>query len=248
MLKHPTIDQLRALGLVGMAEALEDQGRDAHARDLPFEDRLALLVDREVAHRETKRTATRLRQARLRIDDCMEDIDHQAPRGLDRTLTARLASCQWIRDGLNLLVTGPTGVGKTWIACALGNQACRQNLSVRYARTPRLLEDLILARADGRYPRLLKALAKVNLLILDDWGIAPMTAEQRRHLLEVIDDRAGRSATIITSQLPVADWHAAVGDATLADAILDRLIHSAHRIDLIGESMRRKAAATAMEA
>ena len=232
MLRHPTIDQLHALGLIGMAQALEDQGRDPNLRDLVFEDRLALLVEREIASRDTRRTAIRLRKAKLRVSAAVEGIDYHAPRGLDRTLVARLAACQWIGDARNLLVSGATGTGKTWLACAFGHAACRQNLSVLYARTPRLLEELVLARADGRYPRLLKALAKVNLLILDDWGVAPMVAEQRRHLLEVIDDRVGRSATLITSQLPVADWYAAIGDATLADAIVDRLVHNAYLIDL----------------
>ncbi len=244
MLRHPTIDQLYGLGLIGMAQALQDQGRDPNLRDLVFEDRLALLVEREIASRDTKRTAIRLRKAKLRVSAVVEDIDYHAPRGLDRTLVARIAACQWIGDARNLLVTGKTGTGKTWLACAFGHAACRHNLSVLYARTPRLLEELVLARADGRYPRLLKTLAKVNLLILDDWGVAPMAAEQRRHLLEVIDDRVGRSATLITSQFAVNHWHQLIGDATLADAILDRLVHNAYRIDLDGESMRRCAADT----
>ena len=214
MLRHPTVDHLHALGLLGMAQALEDQGRDPAALALPFEDRLALLLDREASHRETKRTLARLRHAKLRVSAQLEDIDYRAPRGLDRGLMARLAGGQWVRDGLNLLITGPTGVGKTWLACAFGHRACRDNLSVLYTRTPRLLEDLALARADGRYPRLLKTLARVQLLILDDWGVTPMTADQRRDLLEVIDDRTGRAATLITSQLPVPEWHAAIGEPT----------------------------------
>ena len=248
MLRHPTVDHLHALGLLGMAQALEDQGRDPAALALPFEDRLALLLDREASHRETKRTLARLRHAKLRVSAQLEDIDYRAPRGLDRGLMAKLASGQWVRDGLNLLITEPTGVGKTWLACAFGHRACRNNLSVLYTRTPRLLEDLALARADGRYPRLLKTLARVQLLILDDWGVTPMTADQRRDLLEVIDDRTGRAATLITSQLPVPEWHAAIGGLTLADAILDRVLHSAHRIELAGESMRKRSALAATTA
>jgi DNA replication protein DnaC len=186
-----------------------------------------------------------LRRAQLRQHAAIEDVDYRTPRGLDRALFQRLAGGQWIAEHQNLLITGPCGVGKSWLACALAHKACRDNRSVLYARLPRLLEDLALARADGRYPRLLKSLARVELLVLDDWGLAPLTAEHRRDLLEVVDDRHERAATLITSQLPVDRWHDTIGDPTLADAILDRLVHNAHRIALTGESLRRRRGAKA---
>lgn len=240
MLTHPTIEELKTLGLSGMAEALSEHLDDASVREMTFEDRLAILVDRERRHRETRRYRTRLRQAQLRLKAHIEDVDYSAGRGLDRGLIGHLASNQWIRDGRNLLIVGASGVGKTWLACAFGEKACRANLGVRYHRLPRLLEDLALARTDGRYAQLLKRLARADLLILDDWGLASMTPEQRRDLLEVLDDRCGRAATLVTSQFPVAQWHELIGEATVADAILDRLIHNAHRIELEGESMRKR--------
>jgi len=238
MLHHPTVNQLEALGFHGMANALAEQMNDKASLELSFEDRLAMLVDREAAWRETKRYQW-LRHAKLRLDASVEDIDWRAARGLDRTLVMKLAGGRWIDDAINLLVTGATGAGKTWIACAFGHKACRDNRPVLYARMPRLMEELAIARADGRYPRLLTRIAKVKLLILDDWAITPMTAEQRRDLLEIVEDRSGRASTLIASQIPIADWHAAIGDTTLADAILDRLVHNAYRIELKGDSMRK---------
>lgn len=239
MLTHPTLDRLIALGLTGMAKAFDDQRRQPDVAALPFEDRLAIMIDREVVERQNKSLATRLKFAGLRHAAVVEDIDLTTPRGLDRALFASLVAGDWIERKLNLLIIGPTGVGKSWIACALGHKACRDDRSVLYHRLPRLLEALALARGDGRYGRLLARIARIELLILDDWGLAPLTAEQRRDLLEIVDDRHGRASTIVTSQVPVEHWHDVIGDPTLADAILDRLIHNAHRLVLKGESMRK---------
>jgi len=248
MLRHPTAARLEALGFHGMAGAFDEQIVDPAVAGLGFEDRFALLVDRESAWRDTKRLQARLRHARLRVQAAIEDIDFRAPRGLDRALVLQLAEGRWITEGVNLIITGPTGSGKTWLSCAFGHRAARDDHSVLYARTPRLLEDLAVARADGRYPRLLASIAKVRLLILDDWAITPMTPDQRRDLLEVVEDRCGRASTLIASQIPVAAWHGAIGDATLADAILDRLVHSSHRIEIKGESMRKRLAEKALGA
>jgi DNA replication protein DnaC len=239
MLSHPTSDRLRELGLIGMARALEEQRRQPASAELDFEARLALLVDREALERDGKRLATRLRFAGLRHQATPEDVDYRAARGLDRALFQRLTGGEWIERHQNLLVTGPTGTGKTWLACALGHRACRDNRFVLYQRVPRLLEALGLARGDGRYARMLKSLGRVQLLILDDWGITPLTAEQRRDLMEIIDDRHDRASTIVTSQVPVDRWHEHIGNPTIADAVLDRLVHGAHRIELKGESMRK---------
>jgi len=238
MLKHPTHERLFALGLTGMAHAWEEQQKQDLA-DLSFEDRLALLIDREMVERENKRTKARLRVATLRQPATPEDVDYRAARGLDRTTFVRLTSGEWIDQHQNLLITGPTGTGKTWLACALGHRACRDNRATLYQRVPRLLEALALARGDGRYARILKSLVRVQLLILDDWGLVPLTQDQRRDVLEIIDDRFGRASTIVTSQLPVDHWHSHIGDPTIADAVLDRLLHTAHRIELKGDSMRK---------
>ena len=239
MLRHPTLEQLHQLGLIGMAKAFEELGGSRDGDALGFDDRLAILVEREAAWRASKRTEARLRQAKLRQRAAVEDVDYRTPRGLDRALFQKLIGGQWIADHQNLLITGPCGVGKSWLACALAHKACRDNRRVLYVRLPRLLEDLALARADGRYPRLLKSLARIELLVLDDWGLAPPSAEQRRDLLEIVDDRHDRASTLITSQLPVDRWHDMIGDPTLADAILDRLVHNAHRIDMRGDFVRK---------
>ncbi|MBK1674566.1 AAA family ATPase [Ectothiorhodospira shaposhnikovii] len=242
MLNHPSLDKLSALRLNGMHKALSEQLAMPDIDTLSFEERLGLLIDREMTERENRQLQTRLRQARLRHRACLEDLDTRTPRGLDKHLLTHLSTCQWIREGLNLLILGPTGVGKTWIACALAQQACRQGLTSRYLRVPRLFEDLHLAHADGSFPKLMATYAKTDLIVLDDWGLASLDTSARRDLLELLDDRHGRRSTLITSQLPVDHWHEVIGDPTLADAILDRLVHNAYRITLKGESMRKRKA------
>jgi DNA replication protein DnaC len=239
MLTHPTHDRLIALGLVGMAKAFEEQRQQPNVASLTFEERLGLLVDREAIERENKRLVTRLKFANLRQNATIEDLNTKAARGLDKALFAKLATGEWIARRQDLLITGKTGTGKSWLACALGHKACRDDRPVLYHRVPRLLDALALARGDGRHARLLKSLARAQLLILDDWGLAPMTSEQGRDLLEIVDDRHGRASTIVTSQLPVGDWHDVIADPTVADAVLDRLVHTAHRLSLNGESLRK---------
>jgi len=242
MLTHPTLNRLVTLGLTGMAKAFDEQQRQPDIAALGFEERFALLVDREATERENKRLVNRLRFAKLRQNAVVEDIDMTALRGLDKALFQKLVASEWIERHQNLLIIGPTGIGKSWIACALGHKACRDNHSVIYRRLPRLFDALALARGDGQHARLLKMLARVELLILDDWGLAPMLADQRRDMLEIMEDRHGRGSTIVTSQLPVEHWHEIIADPTIADAILDRLVHNAHRLTLKGESLRKAAA------
>lgn len=242
MLNHPTLDKLRELKLTGMKDALEEQQHMRDIEALDFEERLGLLVDREITERAGRRLKTRLRNARLREQAAIEDLDYRHPRGLDKALMQSLIGGQWIRKQLNLLITGPTGVGKTWIACALAHKACRDGFTAQYRRVSRLFDELSYAHADGRYPLLMKKLAGTDVLVIDDWGLTKLTAAQRRDLLEVLDDRHNRKSTLVTSQLPVEHWHKIIGDPTLADAILDRLVHNAYRIQLQGESMRKHAA------
>jgi len=242
MLTHPTEQRLIALGLAGMAKALEEQRRLPDMAALAFEERLGLMVDREAIERQNKRLVTRLKFAGLRQNAVVEDLDTKTPRGLDKLLFAKLAAGDWIDQHQNLIVIGPTGVGKSWISCALAHTACRNDRSVLYHRVPRLFDALALARGDGRHARLLKTIARVELLILDDWGLASLTPAQGRDLLEIVDDRHGRGSTIVTSQLPVEQWHEAIANPTVADAILDRLVHNAHRLTLKGDSLRKAAA------
>ena len=248
MLIHPTHERLIALGLAGMARAFDEQRASPDLAALTFEDRVGILADREAAERDTKRMTARLKFAALRQDACVEDIDVRTPRGLDRPLLARLVAGDWIDRHNNLAICGPTGVGKSWIACALGHKACRDGRSVFYQRVPRLFEALALARGDGRHARMLKTLARVELLILDDWGLSVLTQSQRIDLLEILEDRNGRGSTLVTSQVPIEQWHEVIGDPTLADAILDRLIHNAHRLNMTGDSMRRTTGRRALDA
>ena len=244
MLIHPTAERLRALGLNTMAEAFLELQASADAADLSREDWLGLLVDREMTSRDSQRLARRLRAAKLRQAAVIEDTDFRTPRGLDRALTLKLAGCDWLRAHQHVIIGGPTGVGKSWLACALGHKACREGFSVYYRRAARLFADLATARAEGRLPRLMSALEKTRLLIIDDWGPEPLTAEQRRDLLEIVDDRDNRGSLLITSQLPVNRWHDVIGDMTLGDAIIDRIVHRAHRLDLKGASLRKRQAIT----
>ena len=240
MLIHPTLDQLRTLRLTGMVKALEEQMQMPDIDSLSFEQRLGLMADREITERQNRHLKTRLRKANLRQSASVENIDYRHPRGLDKALVAKLQSCDWIKEHHNLIITGPTGTGKTFLACALAHKACREGLSALYVRIPRLLQDLFISKGDGRYGKLLKSISKTDLLVLDDWGMNKITSEQSRDLLEIIDDRHALRSTLITSQFPVDHWHELIEDPTLADAILDRIIHNAYKITLKGESMRKK--------
>ncbi len=240
MLYHPTLEKLTQLRLTGMHKALLEQNELAEINTLSFEERLGLLVDREITERENRGLALRLREAKLRHSAVLEDIDYRQPRGLDKTVMVSLAGCQWVANHLNLLITGPTGVGKSWIACALTHKACRDGYRAHYLRMPRLFQELALAKADGRYPKLLATLSRTDVIILDDWGLVPFTDDQRRDMLEILEDRHGRRSTIVTSQIPTERWHETINDPTLADAILDRLVHNAYKINLKGESMRKR--------
>jgi len=223
-----------------MYKALQDQMQMTDSQSMSFEERLGLMIDREITERENRRLQALLRKAKLHQQAAIEDLDRQAPRGLDSRLMAQLTSMQWCRERLNLIITGPTGIGKSWIGCALGNNACRMGLSTRYFRLSRLFQALQLARADGSWSKQLRELARTDLLVIDDWGITPISDEGRRDLLEVFDDRFNIKSTLIASQLPVEHWHEYIGDSTLADAILDRLVHNSYRITLAGESMRKQ--------
>lgn len=238
MLRHATLDQLSELKLHGMARAFEEQLAMADISELSFEERLGLLVEREATERASRQLTARLRKAKLREQAAIEDINWRAKRSLDKRQVLRLSSCQWVADHLNVLITGKAGVGKTFLACAFGHKACREGYTALYLRVPRLFRDLAIARGDGSYDKLLKSYARTDLLILDDWGLAPIGAAERRDLLEILEDRYGARSTLVTSQLPVDSWYEVIGDPTLADAILDRLVHSAYKLAMQGESMR----------
>jgi len=240
MLTHPIMDKLQAMKFYGMHKAFEEQLQMADLEKLSFEERFGLLVDREMTERDERRLNTRLKKAKLRHQACIEDIDFSQSRGLDKQLILSLSSCDWLKAHYNVFVLGPTGVGKSYLACALAQKACRQGYSALYLRLPKLLSDLSLAKGDGRYGKLMAGFARTDLLVLDDWGLTKLNREQRRDFLEIIEDRYDLHSTIITSQLPVSHWHEIIDDPTLADAILDRLVHNAYQINLKGESMRKK--------
>jgi DNA replication protein DnaC len=246
MLRDPTLEKLHALRLTGMAEALEEQRHQTDASRLDFEDRLALLVERQWLWKENHSLAARLQHARLKLTATMEDIDYRHPRGLKRAHLEPLRASRWVQDHRNCLITGPTGVGKSHLACALGHQACRDGHSTLYYYAPKLFRALQGAHADGGLMALLKKIARAALVIIDDFGITSVSGKQYRDLLEILDDRQGQSSTLITSQFPVIQWHEVIADSTVADAILDRLVHNAYRIELKGESMRKAQAGGAL--
>jgi DNA replication protein DnaC len=240
MLTEPTIDKLHSLHLGAMAAAWAAQREDPKSQEIDFDSRFGMIVDAEHLSRDNKRLARALREAKLRIPNaCIEDIDYPAKRELDRPLVRQLGTCAWIGSHANVIVTGATGTGKSYVACALAQQGCRSGFRALYRRVPRLLEELALAHADGTYTRLLGRLAKVDVLVLDDWGLAPLREQERRDMLEIFDDRHGTRSAILTSQLPVEKWHDYVADPTIADALLDRVVHNAHRIKLKGPSRRK---------
>ena len=240
MLTQPTIEKLNSMKLTAMAKAFADQMQCPDMAQLTFEERFGLIVDYQMTDLENRRMQNRLKNAKLRLAAIIEDLDFRQGRGMDRSTIMSLAGNQWVKSRHNILITGPTGAGKSYLACALAQKACRDGHSVLYQRIPRLLQDIAVSRHDGRYNKLIAPLVKCEVLILDDFLISPMTREEQRELLEIVEDRYDRKACVITSQLPVKAWHDGMEDPTLADAILDRLVHNAYKLELKGESMRRK--------
>lgn len=240
MLPEPTIDKLRILRLNGMLKGFQEQRTSSEYAQMGFEERFGLLVDREMTERENRGLAIRLKKACLRQDACIEGIDYCHPRGMEKTVLKDLGTCRWLKEHLNVLITGPCGVGKSFIACALAHRACLQGFTALYVRAPRLFLDITVARGDGRYTAIMRRIARTNVLIIDDWGLTNLEDQQRQDLLEIMEDRHNLQSTIITSQLPVKHWHEIIGNPTLADAILDRLVHNAYTIALKGDSLRKK--------
>jgi len=240
MLNQPTLEKLQTMKLHGMAEAFRAQLETTDASQLSFEERFAMLVDHRWSWKENRALARRLRAAKLKERGVIEDIDYQHPRGLDRKMIRTLASSEWVRQHQNLLLIGPTGIGKTWLGCALAQKACRDGFTILHKRSSELFRELAVAHVDGSFGRLLTKLARIDILVLDDFAMAPLKDSERRDFLELCDDRYQRRSIILTSQLPLAHWHEQIGDPTLADSILDRLVHNAYRIELNGESMRKK--------
>ncbi len=239
MLNHPTLEKLKRLKLTGMAKGLEEQTSSSSYDALSFEERLGLLVDLESTERDNRRIQNLLKQAFFRHSACLEDIHYSSDRGLDQSLIRSLADGKWVRGGLNVLITGKTGSGKSWLSCALGHQACLKGYKTKYYRATRLFDELELARGDGRYPKLMRAISRLNLIIIDDWGLSPLKDHERGDMLEILEDRYGNASTIIAGQLPVEHWHEIIGHPTFADAIMDRLVHQAYKIELEGDSMRK---------
>lgn len=240
MMNEPTLEKLRQMHIDGMADAWTEQQKDAKIGALAFDERFGLLVDAESLHRENRRLRRLLRDAKLKLPSaCIEDVDYSPQRQLDKAAVRQLANCRWVQQAQTVAITGATGTGKTYLACALANHACRKGHSAMYRRASRFFDELAQARADGTYPRLLIRIARVDVLVLDDWGMSPLREAERKDMLEILDDRSGARATVMTSQIPPNKWHDLVGDPTTADAICDRLLHNAHRIDLKGPSRRK---------